>query len=265
MSIGVHVSRSVLPELHENIAWAMEKYGAKAFQIFTHGPYSLEETKLNVSKLRELTRGGVRLYVHSTYVVPWGKIGPIKMQLKVCDYIGASALIVHLPKLDPTSIANFIATINRAGYKTPIGLEMRAVKPDATSYESPTKLIALVNEIKKLHILPSRVFLCIDTAHIYAGGAQIRTSEEAKKYINELKTIEHYVGLLHLNGNQYDVKERSGDKHCTPLDIMDKIWGGLTYKESGCKVFVDWFLERNQDIILEQDMTSKATLLFKAS
>ena len=60
-----------------------------------------------------------------------------------------------------------------------------------------------------------------------------------------------YIGLVHLNGNEYKYTGKTGDKHALPLDKDDKIWPGISYKDSGCKYIIEWCNKNKVIFILE--------------
>lgn len=264
MSTGYHVGRTAKSPLHLSIVNGMKDIpGMRCAQIFTHGPRDSKLTKFNETELLKLTKQGVHVWVHSTYVTSWkpDKWWHIYEQLDTCDHIGASGLILHIPKEMPSKIAASVRALRDKGYKTPLILEMRALKPDVDTYETPTKLIALVDALKEQKLRPEDTGICIDTAHIYAGRAEIKTREDAEKYLQSLDSVADYIQLLHLNGNQYDAKLRAGDKHTSPHGPLDKLWGDLDpdkgWKSYGCRVFAKWFLDHKRDVILEQPIGDK--------
>lgn len=255
MSIGIHVSRSVYPELHRNIEWAAQRYRCRAVQIFLYGPHNGTRTHYDAEALRGL---GMHIYVHSAYVTPWGSPGLTRLQLSECDRIGAAALVLHLPKRPPNEIAAYVASLSSTA-RTPVALEMRAMHPGPESYESPEKINALAAALQTAGVAPSRAMICLDTAHIYACGARIRTSGEVRAYIGGLSPLAvGYMRLLHLNGNQYC--DRVADKHAPPHGQSDCIWRNVPWRESGCREFAHWYLGRGCDIILEQAMGDDETL-----
>lgn len=260
MSVGLHVERGS-KTMHEAIIHTVKTSypGSKCVQIFTHNPMSGKETKLEHKTLNILTETA-HIWVHSPYVTNWSKPEQIWAQLDVCDAIGASGLVLHIPKALPPAVVKSVNTFLEKKHKTPIILEMRSLTPAADSYESPAKLVELVKALRDEKIGPNRVGICIDTAHIYAGKTKITTTADAKSYLNGIDSIWEYVLLLHLNGNQYDCDKRAGDKHTPPHSKSDKIWGpGVTWENSGCRIIAEAFLTRGRDIILELDLDDPDT------
>jgi endonuclease IV len=263
--IGLHVDKG--KNLAQSIINASELYPLQCIQIFSHGPRTSTKVSSDYKEVRAAL-GDKRLYIHSSYTTnPWGdwkKHAWLTLdQFKSSMELGGRGVVIHLPK----DGADFIAertreiadalsekklTISNGGTINKIILEMRAVKQDPlTSYESPEKLLALVNRLQAKGLGPHQVGLCIDTAHIYAGQAQIRTAIEADVYLRKLEPLRNWIALMHINGNEYDSNIRAGDKHALPLSKKDKVWSGLKYEESGCRTFIEWCWKAGVDFILE--------------
>lgn len=257
MSVGFHAGAPVV----ENMLKAMEERKMHTFQFFTHGPKSLTQNKYDAEAIAKIVKSGVRVYVHSAYVTSWQKEGTVFMQLEACDEIGAAGLVLHIPKVLPDAAAEMVRKM-LGRYKTPLLLEMRAMRPSADSYESPEKIIALIRALEKLGIKNTQARICIDTAHIYAGRMEIKTQAEATKYLDALKDVWGWIGLLHLNGNEVNCYTKAADKHCAPVGKTDYVWDGVEYEDSGCRVFVERFVSSGIDIILEQPIDSAESLEF---
>jgi endonuclease IV len=228
-------------------------------QIFTHGPYS---TRCNVRgpKMRLVSEAAAanctRLWIHSSYLTFLNKDLPhFHDQLEAGVTMRAQGLVVHLPRSTAPEIADMVAqsaqeikTAAKAGCR--LILEMKALKQHPTmSFESPQKLAVLVRELEVRGFTPRDVGLCIDTAHINAGRAQITSYEEAVEWLREVPA--EWVALFHINGNQYDARVRAGDKHALPHDGTDTIWRGVEWARSGCRAFIEWAQAHRVDWILE--------------
>lgn len=231
----------------------------KTMQIFTHGPRSFNEVKIDSVAIQDLD---TKIYVHSSYMSKLDKIALPKYaehfvaQFNKCMDIGALGLVVHIPKLHYKKVAGHVQTLykilglGRPGLPKLI-LEMSAnvAHPDE-SYESPAKIDRLINELIALGMKPEHVGICIDTAHIYASGAEITSNHDAMNYINELTHVD-WIALLHLNGNMLDTKLYNKDKHAIPLAPDDFIWKNVPFKKSGCIIFLRFAKKYNIDIIIE--------------
>jgi endonuclease IV len=257
--MGIHAAKN--GNMTKSIKELADKKYFCAVQIFTHGPRNQRRSKMDYKSVKEAA-GSMNIYVHSSYPTnPWN--GKMEIMVHTLDQfrasreLGSKGVVLHIPKITAEDTAATVKTLVKLltehslmdGHK--IILEMKAVKQhDTLSYESPEKINRLIERLKMLDVSSDNVCICIDTAHIYAGKAQIKTYAEAKLYLDALQYPE-WIGLIHLNGNVYDSTKRSGDKHAIPLDHEDKIWKDIEYKHSGCKTFIEWATSKNIDCILE--------------
>lgn len=251
MSIGINVIRADRKTLETNIRNVMEEFPVGCVQFFTHGPRNRRETKLIYDELNSISKV-INIYVHSSYPTGWKSPDHVYEQLDICDKIGSSGLVIHLPKNTPEFVCPIVKQWLEHKSKTKILLEVRSIRPcENKSYETPEKIINLIEMLKEHKITHRDVGIVLDTAHIYVGYAPIREYEEAKIYLNKFNEYKNWFPLLHFNGNEYDANLRAGDKHIVPMDDNDKIWNNIKYEQSGCHAFIEWFLNNNSDIILE--------------
>lgn len=267
-NIGMHVFKG--KNMTQSIKENLDTYKFKVCQIFTHGPRSKNRTNIIYSDVKNINS---KLYVHSSYITnPWGDIKKSRElshtidQFLVGQYINAKGVVLHIPKIDPVEVAMGTKIIADELKKNGVSLnnnyriilEMKALKAHPTkSYENPKKINRLIKNLKKLKLTHREVGICIDTAHIYASQAQIRKYDETLKYLSELNN--NWIYLIHLNGNEYDSKLRAGDKHAIPLSKEDKLWGKTTYKNSGCRAFLEYAKKNKIDVIIEAKSHHKKT------
>mgnify|MGYP001001594340 CR=1 FL=1 len=256
MNIGIHASKN--NNTLSNSINMYIKMGLISVQYFTHGPRGYNSINMDYSSIKRLK---INKYVHSSYISSMCNT-KTKIRNHIIDQFvssnntGSKGVVLHMPKKINKEIADSVLEIYNTLNEKKISnqliiLEMTAVKPDKTkSYESPDKINNLILELKSRGLTHKSVGICIDTAHIYAGKAKIRTYKDSMLYLKSLDYPE-WICLIHLNGNEYDSKIRAGDKHALPLDSKDKIWNNISYKRSGCRGFVEWAVSRNIDIILE--------------
>jgi endonuclease IV len=257
--IGIHVFKN--NNISESIINTSRICNINAVQIFTHGPRNMLPVLYNKEKIIDACND-ISLYVHSSYPTnPWnGKKYIFEHtieQFRTSYEIGSKGVVLHIPKMEPLEISKtvkkLVNKLIKHGLlkKQKVILEMKAVKQHETqSYESPEKINRLIDYLIAEGLTHSNVGICIDTAHIYAGNAEIYTYKQGIKYVNSLKYPE-WICLIHLNGNVYDIKKRSGDKHAIPFDNEDKIWKGIQYADSGCKAFIEFAKKIKIDFILE--------------
>lgn len=257
--LGIHVLKKT--NMEKSIISARNLLPISAIQIFTHGPRNTKKVDNDYKKIQVACRG-ISTYIHSSYPTnPWnGKPAIINHtidQFKSSKVIGSKGVVLHIPKIPPAEVSSTVKNLtillkrDHLLENQKVILEMKAVKPhERTSYESPEKINRLIDFLKSDGLTPDDVSICIDTAHIYAGKADIYTYDQGKSYLNALRYPE-WIGLIHLNGNVYDAKKRAGDKHAVPFDHEDKIWKNKTYSKSGCRAFIEFANLRNIDYIVE--------------
>ena len=255
--VGTHTSKGKFKNMYSAIINNNSIAPSRATQIFTHGPRHNNRNNIDYEKMRLLS-GVVKIFIHAPYTcfIFKGSDNAFDIMLDIfraAQSCNSSGVIIHLPRASINVIVNnvvrLLKMLNDEQIKTPIILETPSNKPHPTmSWESPEKLTRLINAFNSIGIDPNRIGLCIDTAHVYAGGAQISTRKDATVYLKGLPIERVY--LFHLNGNEYKFP-KSGDKHAIPLSNLDAIWGCKKYKESGCFEFVDWSRSLGIPIIFE--------------
>lgn len=135
-------------------------------------------------------------------------------------------------------------------------LEVPAVLPKNSHYETPDKLAVLFRGIRK-RVDPFLLYfgLCIDTAHIWASGADIASFEAASAWLDQLErahgVIPPHAIIFHLNDN-YNGRGSGKDEHA-PL-FMGAIWGSYADRResSGLAAFLDYARRHNVPTILER-------------
>ncbi len=233
--IGYHVSKIFKPSKPLEIN--MEEYRARVFdalsvQIFIAGPREMKMRLRDedIDRLGAYIAGrraaGDDLFVvaHATYLDhPWetGKVFFIKTQMEACSRMGINFLI-HLSNHSKERVAEVLSTIEevREGHRCKLFLETPAMKPSNSVYSHASKLCELYLFLKErgLHI-----GICIDTAHIFSCGVDIRGYAEAKAFFDEiLASIPPSDLMLHLNDNANPL---GGGKDKHELLCRGQIWG----------------------------------------
>lgn len=257
MSIGIHAERTNGISITGSITETFNRIPkSKCIQIFTYGPKSNHMNKFSTEDLKEKCRQH-RVYVHGSYVLPWTDMSPMQEQLRVADSLGALGMVVHLTKgITPAEYATKLSTLQYGRCR--ILLEMKALKAGTRwGYQSAAELVSLATALRTAGIGPDKVQICIDTAHVDAGRIPLREADDMRTYLNDLQTVEDYIGLFHLNGNVYDCTKRAGDKHTIPCAADDKIWGDMKYSDSGCCELIEYAAKKNIDCIVEMDLSDE--------
>lgn len=135
-------------------------------------------------------------------------------------------------------------------------LEVPAVLPKNSHYETPAKLRVLFEGIRKWVDPHLQYFgLCIDTAHIWASGADIASFEDASAWLAELEALHWLIPpraiIFHLNDNVHPLGSGKDEHDCL---LMGAIWGKyhLCPEKSGLAAFLDYSRRHSIPTILER-------------
>lgn len=237
-------------------------------QIFTHGPQSWAATKAFNEFAPIAQAGEVRIWTHGSYLcVPWKApkfVSHTLDNIRASHKLGSGCVVVHIPFLPVTEVVSGISSLverMREHKLTDVKLMLEVsatVRDETRSYESPEKLNRLTTALFAAGFNDC-VRICVDTAHIFAGRAQISSADDARRWWSTLDT--RLLGMIHLNGSSYDPNVRKGDKHEVPMSPEDLIWGGgyvsdasgehTGYASRGCSVFVEHARRLKIPMILE--------------
>lgn len=275
--VGPHVSRyhadpTSSPSLTAHIEAARAAaeheagFAVTAAAVFVGGPHN-RQIILGDDEARELrayvARTGMRVVAHSAYSASsWARGDPdaarfIREEAAVCQAAGIVGLVVHLPKAPPATVMRYLGRLADPGAPdVRIYLETPAVVPGETHYETPEKLAALFREIRAV-LDPdlARFGLCVDTAHLWTSGIDLRTYADANAWLARLEqvhdSIPHDRIILHLNDSLRAIGT-GPDAHAGLA--LGRIWGRYLGRmgESGLAAFVDYAQRHGTVCILER-------------
>jgi len=270
MHLGVHVSKvsKVIKskkslELHDAITRDLGEYCLNCAQIFTHGPRRMVPNKLNYKAIKKACRE-IDLSVHSSYgsVGIWNVtednkstskskaiIAHIADQLKSCKAVGAWGLVLHISKHHADEVAYGMSLLKQYAVSTGVTilLEMVASKADdMLTYETPEKIDNLTTLIG-----PNEKWWgwCVDTAHLWGAGVDIRSYESMKDWLDRL-TYKKKILMFHLNGSS-SVLGSGTDKHEVVFGPDDVMWNSVEPEDSGLKAVIEFANEKLCTIICE--------------
>jgi endonuclease IV len=266
LSIGYHVGKlkpggSMAESITASIAHA-KAMGIEigCVQIFVMSPQSshISISPGDVAKIRELTDGGLRIYVHSSYITAniykpesagYGSV-LCRQQLALCNDIGASGFVIHLPRESPAVAARGYRIACKYRGNVPIYMEIEVAKPPKQTYETPSKIQEL---IKELAAVDKNYGICIDTAHLWSCGEGLVSDEDARRWLNEYTKLSIPHTLIHLNDSTRD-RGSGQDSHMALC--KGKIWHEYDhgkFRESGAYSILQWASKHSVDVILERD------------
>jgi endonuclease IV len=275
MLLGPHVNRyhaeGARPGIVEHIEAARQEadteagFAIKAASIFVGGPKNRLITLHPEERapLREyIERTGIRVIAHSSYSAqPWrgdpDAARYIREELGVCQEAGITGLVVHLPKLPVENVMRYIARLyNEDTPDVRLYLETPAVRPTESYYETPRKLAALFTAIRQdLDPGLAHFGLCIDSAHLWTCGVDLRTYDAADAWLQELEAvadvIPHGAVMIHLN-DSLRLRGVGPDTHAGLA--VGKIWEDYRDNLTGCGLaaFTDYAQRHGTPVILER-------------
>lgn len=264
LKLGVHVNKksSVLDDKTDrDVADAIKQdtktLGLNCAQIFLYGPQKHQKINIDVDDVLKVT-SNLDISVHSSYssTMIWqAETNPsvckrIEQQLKACDEILASYLIVHVCKISPDTLINCVNILAPMlkKYNCTMLLEMVASKACELTYETPEK-INFINDRLKKYFDSGLIGWCVDTAHLWGAGVDCRSASSMKKWLSNIKNPS-YIKMFHLNGSSTELGS-GRDKHEIPFCSADLMWHTIDYDNSAVKVIKEFSIKYNIVIIAE--------------
>ncbi|MGI6347175.1 MAG: deoxyribonuclease IV [Limisphaerales bacterium] len=187
-------------------------------------PYTREELQ---AWSNEVASGKVQIiFGHSGYLINLGgpesenrqkSLRSLKQEIELCTQLGLPFLVMHpgshLKQGEEAGIRQVISGLDEVFSETVsltrIALEVTAGQ--GTNLGSKLEhLAAIFDGVKE----PSRLGVCLDTAHLFAAGFDIRTPEGWDSVLTSLESLIGLSNLLgiHLNDSKVDLGSRV-DRH----------------------------------------------------
>ncbi|MHB8111028.1 MAG: deoxyribonuclease IV [Syntrophorhabdaceae bacterium] len=219
MKIGFHVSVS---QGYDATLDRAEKLGCEAIQIFVKNPRSWAKREISDDERAAFGRLSAKLpvYAHLSYLPNLAKIDGDKNNLagllhesSLCAELGIQFLVVH-PGSNPDKLhgANMTAQAVNAvhqNYNLRILIENTAGQGSClgTTVEEMARIYDGISQ-------KDRVQFCIDTAHLFESGWDIRIKKNWQGFIREFeKTLgPGTIGFFHLNDSKTPAGART-DRH----------------------------------------------------
>jgi apurinic endonuclease APN1 len=233
--VGAHTS--ITPNILTGIEY-MHELGATAMQIFT-GPS--QSSSLRVKQhvpepeviKNYLSRNNIKLVIHAIYTLNFCSAPATSKRIKyaqdnliydleLAEKIGACCVVVHIGSqgvLDSeTAYSNMASNVKAILHATAtsapnikLALEVPAGqgKQIASNLADLTRLWMLC--IKDLEITHKRrLGICIDTAHLFSSGQDIRTIDQLKGYLRAFDSAigKEHLFCIHLNDSKVPLSSR---------------------------------------------------------
>ncbi|MEX0668117.1 MAG: deoxyribonuclease IV [Candidatus Saccharimonadales bacterium] len=252
MVIGLHVSAS------GGVVKAPERAaaeGGQALQIFAGSPRMWRETIYTPEQGDEFRKNmaeyGINLgFIHVMYLTSYAttdeehrnkSINAYITALKNCDTLGLKGAVTHLGshkgagfKQALPNVAKSLKQVLESDTKAEVILENSAGSGGnvGNSFEELAAIIDACDNHPRLKV-------CLDTAHVFTSGYDIRTKEDWDKTILKFdKTIGlDRLAVMHINDSKADIDSR--------VDRHENIGDGFIGKEAFRTIVND---ERLQDV-----------------
>jgi deoxyribonuclease-4 len=230
--LGAHVSGGGLKGIPEKAS----SIGCEGVQIFASSPQMWRPPSIKPAEAEAFRAACVAanlgpIAVHAIYLVnPASEDDEMRAKtvtslvatLKASEMLGASVVVTHLGSAKGSPKAEALARSCRTfadvlgQYSGPVTL---LFETSAGAGETMGGTFDELGEMIRTLGAPANLGVCIDTAHIFTAGYDLRTAEDLEK---TLETFDHEVGLdllgaVHLNdskapfGSNKDRHENIGD------------------------------------------------------
>lgn len=233
---GAHLRKdpNIIAALQE-----IQKYGGNCLQIFISNPMTSQHKKKLFKKYEEegpstkkfLHDNDMKLFVHSPYILNFANrvVVPAEAywvqsyydELLIADMIGAEGCIIHVGKYLTQdyqdslqymyiSLKYLIHRVMDNNLNVKIILETAAGQGTELLATIDNSFEALVTFYQRFSNRERKVLkLCIDTAHVYAAGYDIR---DTKLLTNLVETFKDDIVLIHLNDSKREYNSHV-DRH----------------------------------------------------
>jgi len=219
MRIGFHIS------IARGFDWTLreaDRLGCEVIQIFLRNPRSWKRKILtdNDHEAFQKLIDEIPVFAHLTYLPNLAKIEESKQnmeglihEVELCVELGLNAIVVHCGAHHDKAkgIKMLTKAINYVISEYNIDIIMENSAGQGNSLGSNFEELSMIYEMIENK---EKIFLCIDTAHLFASGYDIRTNES---WQNVVAIIENRfgtdkIGLFHLNDSKTGLASRT-DRH----------------------------------------------------
>lgn len=227
MKIGAHVSGAGGYDLAFGRA---AEIGAECFQIFLSPPQRWADPELKTEVIERFRKAATETeigpnFVHGVYLINLGTENPLHLEksinwlrygLNCCGKLGIQGVIFHLGshkgngfdkvKLQVSSAIKQVLEKSPADVQLILETSAGAGGNIGGTFEQIGELVRIAGD--------ERVKVCLDTAHVFASGVELRTKAGLDK---ALKEFDHHIGLeklvvIHANDSKADLGTNK-DRH----------------------------------------------------
>lgn len=254
--VGAHVSTA--GGLRNAIVNA-QKIGANCLQIFSSAPQQWQGSSRTPEEKAAFKKSVMDvdispIFVHGTYLMNFASdnqeiltksISCLTGDLRFVHDIGATGVIFHFGSHTDGWVGkreSLIKIFRKILEDTPEDTQIIIENAAGSGTKIGTKLteLALIRD----DLNSPRISFCLDSAHAFAGGYDLRTSENVVTYVKEVDKVLGWdlVAAIHLNDSKVEFG-KNADRH-------ENIGEGYIGKV-GLKSFVTQLMNMNKPFILE--------------
>lgn len=232
-------------------------------QIFTYGPRFIVANKINFDAVCNVTKD-IELSVHSAYPTTaiWRVnnknkttdeskkyLNNVKVQLLSCIKANANGLVLHINRIEPSDAVETMKILKPIVKKTNVTLLLEMVSSKAhpsKTYETPEKIDNLT---KLIGASDNWWGWCVDTAHLWGAGVDIKSYASMKQWLDSLKN-KNKILMFHLNGSSAAMGS-GADKHEAAFGPTDNIWQNIEPSQSGVRAIMEFAADHGLPVICE--------------
>ena len=193
---------------------------------------------------RYIQANSMRVVAHNTYAAsPWASEDNahfVRQQTIVCQNAGITGFVVHLPRHQPLNFVQTAKLLLDVGAKdVRIYFETPAVIPAHALYETPAKLAGLLDSLREIDPELERFGVCIDTAHLWTSGIDLRSYAAGAAYIGQIEEagIDPRLIMFHLNDS---CREQGHGPDAHAALGQGRIWSGIPPENTGAAAFLEY-------------------------
>ncbi len=271
-NIGAHVSAAGGVE---KVAQRAHEIGCECYQFFTRSPQGGNVKPITKDMVlafeRENTKYGfTHTYVHAPYFINlastnnktyYGSISILREELERCSLLGVRGLMTHIGSAHDLSEKEAVERTAQAvtellkDYKGRTRFLLEVSAGAGNIMGATLTQINTIITLSEKNVSKKSIGVCLDTAHLFASGYDIRTKKDVEKVAKEIRTSFGWdrVEVIHSNDSKVDLGERKDrHEHIGKGKIGKEGFEALiTHKEFGK---VDFILETPEEELRKQDI-----------
>jgi deoxyribonuclease-4 len=211
--------------------------------LVVHSPFNLNLIKPGVEWMVDAIKKDLQLVNHAVPLDTRSRTGVVVHLGKNTEQLSFDECVEHFSR----NVEQILSQTDNLESRLILETSVKSKNDMFWSVESLGKLSQRLKSLLGQEVYDSRIGYCIDTAHVFASGYDIRTEDGMREY---LRLFDDHIGvkrvtLLHLNDSKV------GLGCCR--DLHQQLGKGELYSEetSGVKYLLEWCQGAMVPVILE--------------